>query len=298
MDTRLQHMPHFYGKNGFSQAAFIHRIRIMKKNKSFYLALFSLLLIIDQVSKHIALNYFSVIHFNEGIFLGRLSDSSQLFRVTFLATTSIYLCMLYLFLMDFLSQFFYKLKLYMTFIFTGVVGNIIDRVAFLKTIDFIPGFNHTAFNFADILITLGVAMLIVEMFRPAAEVKFKRSIFIINKKEQITFASKMATGSLLSSMVLGIFTYTYVKDLDQQGLLDYQSFLGYFVFLTVLSTIVMFFIGLLMSHKTAGPIYAFEKYILTLARGEDVEFHMREGDNFQHLKQTATEIKKILHDKK
>ncbi|MEE2671193.1 MAG: signal peptidase II [Bdellovibrionota bacterium] len=269
----------------------------MQINKMVYIFVFTGLLLADQVSKHLALNYLSLIHFNEGIFLGNLSGSSQLFRVTFLATTSVYLCMLYLFLMDFLSSFFYKTKLYMTFIFSGVVGNIIDRVVFLKTIDFIPGINNTAFNVADIFITLGVILLIYELFRPAAEVKFKRSTFIINRKEQIGFASKMAVGSFLSSGALGIFTYTYVKDLDRQGILDYQSFIKYYIFLSILSTIVMFIIGLLMSHKTAGPIYAFERYILAIAKGEKRDFYLREGDNFQHLRETAEELRKLIQEK-
>ena len=269
----------------------------MRINKMVYILLFTGLLVLDQTSKHLALNYLSLIHFNEGIFLGNLSDSTELFRVTFLATTSVYLCMLYLFLMDFLSAFFYRTKIYMTLIFSGVVGNIIDRVAFLKTIDFIPGISRTAFNLADVFITIGVVLLIYELFKPAAEVKFKRTTFIINKKEQISFASKMAVGSFLSSSALGIFTYTYVKDLDRQSFFDYQSFITYFVFLTILSTITMFIIGLLMSHKTAGPIYAFEKYIISLAKGENKEFYLREGDNFQHLRETAEKLKKILNER-
>lgn len=270
----------------------------MKLNKLIYILIFTGLLIIDQVSKHAALNYLSVIHFNEGVFLGKLSDSSELFRVTFLATTSVYLCMLYLFMMDFLSSFFYRTKIFMTLIFSGVVGNIIDRVVFLKTIDFIPGLGRTAFNLADVFITLGVILLIYELFKPAAEVKFKRTTFIINRKEQINFASKMAAGSFLSSSALGIFTYTYIKDLSKQSGFDSQTFIIYFVFLTLLSTIIMFIIGLLMSHKTAGPLYAFEKYVLSIARGEKRDFHLREGDNFQHLRETAKELKNILDEKR
>lgn len=291
-------MPPKSGKNAFCETLFGHKIEGMRGKQFLYLAVFTVLLCLDQASKHLALNYFSVIHFNEGVFLGHLSETSQLFRVTFLATTSVYLCILYLFLMDFLSSFFYKTKIFMTFIFTGVVGNIIDRVAFLKTIDFIPGIGNSAFNMADIYITVGVGLLLYELFRPAAEVKFKRSTFIVNKKEQVKFASKMAVGSFLSSSVLGVFTYTYVRDLDDKGILDYQAFLGYFIFLTILSTVIMFIVGLLMSHKTAGPIYAFEKYVLKIVNGEDGDFFLREGDNFQHLKETAKAIRKKIHSDK
>ncbi|MAZ49297.1 MAG: hypothetical protein CME65_12110 [Halobacteriovoraceae bacterium] len=269
----------------------------MKLNKMVYILIFTGLLILDQVSKHLALNFLSIIHFNEGIFLGNLSHSSQLFRVTFLATTSVYLCMLYLFMMDFLSSFFYRTKIFMTLIFSGVVGNIIDRVVFLKTIDFIPGINRTAFNLADIFITVGVLLLIYELFKPAAEVKFKRTTFIINKKEQINFASKMAAGSFLSSSALGIFTFTYVKDLSHQAAFDTQVFMNYFVFLTILSTTVMFIIGLLMSHKTAGPIYAFENFVLSIAKGEEREFYLREGDNYQQLRDTAEKLQKLLNER-
>lgn len=51
----------------------------------------------------------------------------------------------------------------------GAVGNVVDRVAYGHVIDFIDihyrGWHYPAFNLADSAITVGVALLLIAMFR-------------------------------------------------------------------------------------------------------------------------------------
>ena len=56
----------------------------------------------------------------------------------------------------------------MTLISSGALGNAVDRIYFGGVIDFIDifmyNFHWPAFNFADIFITIGVFVLILENF--------------------------------------------------------------------------------------------------------------------------------------
>ena len=52
-------------------------------------------------------------------------------------------------------------------VLSGAIGNFIDRLRFNYVIDFIdmyPGFSYPTYNVADIAITGGVLLLVVEMF--------------------------------------------------------------------------------------------------------------------------------------
>jgi len=55
-------------------------------------------------------------------------------------------------------------------IFSGAIGNLIDRVIYKEVIDFLDFFYDShhwpAFNFADSFITTGVGVMIMDLFRP------------------------------------------------------------------------------------------------------------------------------------
>ena len=53
-------------------------------------------------------------------------------------------------------------------IFSGAVGNLIDRIVFKEVIDFLDffynGFHWPAFNIADSCITIGVSFMMYDLF--------------------------------------------------------------------------------------------------------------------------------------
>ena len=57
----------------------------------------------------------------------------------------------------------------------GAIGNLIDRIAYGKVVDFLHfhlyGWSYPAFNVADSAITVGAAILIIESFMPRAPEK-------------------------------------------------------------------------------------------------------------------------------
>ena len=62
------------------------------------------------------------------------------------------------------------LNLGLAMILGGAIGNLIDRVAYGKVVDFLHfhlyGWNYPAFNVADSVITAGAVILIIESFMP------------------------------------------------------------------------------------------------------------------------------------
>ncbi len=54
-------------------------------------------------------------------------------------------------------------------IFSGAIGNVIDRIVYHEVIDFLDvfymGYHWPAFNFADSCITIGVGLMILDLFQ-------------------------------------------------------------------------------------------------------------------------------------
>ena len=147
-------------------------------NKAYLFLLFLLLIILDQtskiyISKFMIINSFSdknILPFfnivfvrNTGISFGLFSDGG-LFNRYFFSMFSI-LVGLILFFISIISK--NKLVSYaLILIASGAFGNAVDRIYFGGVIDFIDifiyNFHWPAFNFADIYITLGVIVLIID----------------------------------------------------------------------------------------------------------------------------------------
>ena len=145
-----------------------------------FLAIFILLIIIDQSTKvyiakimmknnfeNIKLFSFLNITFvrNTGISFGLLSDGGLIGRYFFTSFSMIVGSLL------FIMSIFNKEKLVqvsLIFISSGAIGNAVDRIYFGGVIDFIDffiyNFHWPAFNFADIFITVGVFLLLIESF--------------------------------------------------------------------------------------------------------------------------------------
>ena len=154
--------------------------RNMQESFFQFLAIFILLIIIDQSTKvyiakimmknnfeNIKLFSFLNITFvrNTGISFGLFSDGGLIGRYFFTSFSMIVGSLL------FIISIFNKEKLVqvsLIFISSGAIGNAVDRIYFGGVIDFIDffiyNFHWPAFNFADIFITVGVFLLLIESF--------------------------------------------------------------------------------------------------------------------------------------
>lgn len=140
-----------------------------------------LLLILDQLSKlyidgnfllgesvTVFENFFHITYIrNKGAAFGILSGSP--WRVPFFVTIGIIACGAILWYLYTTRKDQQLLQISLVMVFAGALGNIIDRVRLSEVIDFIDvhWYEHhwPAFNVADSAITVGVALMILDLWR-------------------------------------------------------------------------------------------------------------------------------------
>ncbi len=157
------------------------RRAVVSKNRYILLiAIAGLVLLLDQLTKLYIVSRFSLyesvtiiedfFHItyirNPGAAFGIFAGSAASFRIPFFLTLS--------FVAIIGMLFFYKtvteklLRIALSFILGGALGNMIDRARLGEVIDFIDVHwysNHwPAFNVADSAITIGVGLMILDMF--------------------------------------------------------------------------------------------------------------------------------------
>lgn len=272
----------------------------MKKDFVYSLLIFSLCLAIDQVTKSWGLTL-DTLQYNEGVIFGLYGDLSKALRIITLCSIFGFLFFLYLILLYLLPVSLRQLKYGLSLLMGGIFGNVLDRTLWGKSIDFIPfdlASNHFVFNLADVFQWLGAAIIIYKVIKKEKVIWYpdnQRGRYLVNPKEQILFSIKFSAIALCSSLLLGIFSFTFFRTtLTDWGFRQYNQVLGSFaisyICLTLAFTLLVFIAGLIISHKSSGPLYAFEQYVEDLLKGERRKLVLREGDNFRHLEQVADQL--------
>jgi len=155
------------------------------ENKKKYVVIFSLIIILDQVSKFIIKSIFSdnpykVIHVIKDFFLIRYVENKGAVWGIFSQSTNTIIPKLITILsmvaLVIVIYFFLKLEskckfelTSLSFIIGGAVGNIIDRLIYGSVVDFlevyVKDFRWPTFNVADSFISIGVILLIISIWR-------------------------------------------------------------------------------------------------------------------------------------
>jgi len=118
--------------------------------------------------------FFSITHVrNPGAAFGFLAEASPLFRVAFFIAITLIALGLILYYLGRSTEAEARQAAGLSLIFTGAVGNLIDRVRFGEVVDFLDvywGVHHwPAFNVADSAITIGAILLIWTLIREGRE---------------------------------------------------------------------------------------------------------------------------------
>lgn len=264
------------------------------------LLLFLVCLIIDQVTKNMSIGQANYAE-NPGLIFGLAQDLPASLRVIGLSSIFGFLFFLYLMLLYFLPVQLFKLKAGLSLLAGGVFGNVADRVYRGTSIDFIPfglGDTMVTFNLADAFQWIGAALILYNVIIHEKIIWYpdnQRGRYLINPREQIRFALKMSVTTLCMAFLLGLFSSTFLRNtligLRVNSPAALTMFLLAYISLSLLFSIVVFAAGIILSHKTAGPFYAFELYIEDLLAGEDRPFVLREGDHYRHLENVASQVR-------
>jgi len=104
---------------------------------------------------------------NKGAAFGILADSA--FRIPFFITVSLLALVGILWYYRKIAEEQRLLQWALTLIFSGAIGNLIDRVRFGEVIDFVDAhwfqYHWPAFNVADSAICVGVTLLLIDLWR-------------------------------------------------------------------------------------------------------------------------------------
>jgi signal peptidase II len=105
---------------------------------------------------------------NPGAAFGFLSSSSEAFRVPFFIGISVVAIGAIVFFYVREAQESLLMQVGLSLVMGGAVGNLIDRIRFQEVVDFLDvyykQFHWPAFNVADSAISVGVSVLILDMF--------------------------------------------------------------------------------------------------------------------------------------
>lgn len=123
-------------------------------------------------------NFFNITYVrNKGAAFGMLSDSA--FRIPFFIAIAVIASAAILYYLHRLRDEQKLGAVCLALIFSGAIGNLIDRIRMGEVIDFLDAhwyqYHWPAFNVADSAITVGVALLLLDMWRQERAKKHQAS---------------------------------------------------------------------------------------------------------------------------
>lgn len=271
--------------------------------KSRYLISFCILLLClvsDYYTKQWGLTLPSL-HYNEGFIMGAFSELPGYLRVIALGSFSGIIFILYILLMYVIPSRGRWLKFGLSFLVGGMLGNVIDKVVYGKTIDFIPfimGDFGAYFNLADVYLWTGAAITLWILLARDTLIWYPENVrgsYLIRPKEQLKSSFNLLLVVLCCAVVLGIFSYSFLAivseiDPETKRKVLWSFFLTY-ISLTGLLCVIAFIAGVIISHKSVGPLYALELYVTDMLSGKDRKLKLRDGDNYKQLEELADRLR-------
>jgi signal peptidase II len=257
-----------------------------------------------------------VLFHNHGAMLGLFSELPALLRVVSLSTGGAFLVGLYVLIQYLLPIKSLMLRSGLSFLLGGILGNVTDRIRYGYIIDFIA-FGHAdivspVFNFADALQWVGYGMMAYALIKdgdllwPENDTRKK---FWINKQFQLKYCYFLMAVGLILSLIGFFFSYTYLKVTIQELVGPNSIVLHRFIYpfivtyavITAVFCASLFAVGKLISHRMAGPIFAFEKFISDVLQqkpeAQEKKFRLRKKDEFQELENLAHRIQTSFQEK-
>lgn len=274
----------------------------------------------DQITKIWASNQFNELSFgffkialvhNHGAMLGLFSDLPAVLRIVTLSTSGVFILSLYSLIQYLIPRRFLILRMSLSILAGGILGNVLDRIFYGYVIDFMAvqfsNWHSPIWNLADVIQWLGYLLVVYSLIRYSNQLwpdKNDRKSFWVNKKFQLKHSVLFTMIGLLLTLICIVFSYTYLKVTIQEiagnniDLINKFTvpFLYTFSTLGIMFTIILFTVGKFISHRIAGPVYAFERFLLDILEGKGLTknsaaLQLRTNDDFKHLEELAEKVK-------
>lgn len=247
-----------------------------------------------------------ILHHNRGAMLGLFSDLPSVLRIVTLATGGAFLFCSYALIQYLLPIRSLLLRVGLSVLIGGIMGNVTDRIIWGHVVDFLvittPFFSSPAFNLADAIQWVGYGMIVFAIIRDGDLLWPENNT---RKAQWVNFKFQFKYSMLLSAIGLGltlisiVFSYTYLRvtisELVGQNNYVINKFLVPFIITYSLIglgfCVILFAVGRVISHRIAGPLYAFERFLKETLRGHPSALRLRSGDEFQHLQTFSRDIR-------
>ena len=278
-----------------------------------------ILIALDQISKFSAVHFLSVhpigdpsgfslyLVKNYDLIFGLKLGPDNLFINTSLTAIFCLFVFYYIISLAFIPKSFYYLQLGISILFSGFVGNMINKLSNGYTLDFIrwsPS-ETTAlyFNLSDVFQTVAWLLILLQIIKLRSAIfrkKEKRKSLIVIKAYQLQFIGYSVLSVLCVSSFLLLLSYQFLNFVDVAHFANINQigsfFFKYSLFILFLLIIFISIFFLYLSNKVYGPLYAFERYIKALLNGEvPKDLQLRKNDQLKHLEDLAKDIKKSLN---
>lgn len=256
------------------------------------------------------------VFYNPGAILGLFSDLPPILRIVYLSTAGTFILQIFIFLQYLIPSKIKSFKSGLSILVGGIIGNVWDRIVEGKVTDMIfikiGNWVSPVFNLADILQWIGYFIIIFSIINHHEYLwpkKNSRKIYWVNLDYQIRYCIILLLVGFAASSIMGVFTYTYLRvtliELTGSNPYILNRFLTPFVYtlgLVILGiSLALFVVGKILSRRTAGPIYALEKYLKILSSGQELsqipEFKLRAEDEFKHLETVVNHLRTSLQDR-
>lgn len=254
-----------------------------------------------------------ILHHNHGAMLGLFSDLPAVLRIVSLSTGGAFLICSYAIIQYLLPIRSLMLRSGLSILLGGILGNVADRIIYGYVIDFIvlgsPNLSSPAFNMADALQWVGYGMIVFAIIREGDLLwpeNNARKVYWINKKFQLKYCLVLMAVGLGLTLISLVFSYTYLRVTISELVGNNQFLLNKFLIPFVITyaiiciafCTILFAVGKLISHRIAGPIYAFERFLIDSLEGKDRALKLRSGDEFRHLEELAEKVREELRRRK
>lgn len=277
------------------------------------------LIVIDQITKVWAsgisfreIGFFRLIlTHNHGAMLGLFSELPAVLRIVTLSTSGVFLLSIYALIQYLIPVRLMPLRLGLSILVGGILGNVLDRILHGYVVDFIAvqfgQWHSPIWNVADVIQWVGYVFIVYSIIKHGEQIwpdNNIRKTFWVNRKFQIKYSSLFMVTGLFLNLICLVFSYTYLKVtiaeiagpnkflIDKFG----DAFMYTFLVMSLTFSIVLFSVGKMISHRIAGPLYAFERFLKEVLDGKGLTkqgtpLKLRAGDEFRHLEQLAEQIK-------
>ncbi len=247
------------------------------------------------------------LHKNHGAMLGSFSELPPMLRIVSLATGGVFLVFIFSIIMSLLQHRLLVLRTGLAILLGGILGNVTDRITHGPVTDFLVlkafGRFSPAFNFADAIQWVGYILVCYAIFKDGHLIwpdDNKRNKFWVDRAYQLKYCLTFVGYTSVFSLILGVYSFTFLKVMISEAALNpeflsKQSLIPFVFVFTIVSItflLVIFMLGLRLSHRSVGPIYAFRGYIKDLREGRTRNLKLRSHDAFKYLEEEARLLKR------